>query len=201
MIPVRSASRFVLLLSLLYVALVIPWPGIHSGYVSLFHKVGAVLLPTYGDVARVSFRPPPSPQQRWDTEIHVQPFNSAETWHLEMSARGWGYLPTIAFVALTLASPVTLRTKGIWLLIGLTLVHLFIFARVLIAVHFTLHWGGAIPMSPTASQALKLLFESVSASPVATFLAPAIIWLGCVAAHQRLRRLRTQGRTNPDPSP
>jgi len=173
---------------LIYLVLAIPWPGLTSAYTGLFQSVGNVMLPTYGNVAYVSFRPPPAPQARWDTEIHVRPFNRTDAWHLEMSARGWSYLPTIAFASLVLASPIGIRTRLAWLILGLFVVHLFIVVRVLIAVHYTLYSGGAIEMSSWASRMWKLLFESVSASTVVTFLTPTMIWLACVAIHVQLRR-------------
>lgn len=177
MFPGRSVGRFLLRLALIYTLLVIPWPGVHAGYVSLFQTVGNALLSSYGNVAAVSFRPPPKPQASWDTAIHVRPLGGTESWHLELSARGWAYLPTIALVSLVVASAVPIRTRCVWLVVGLGVVQLFIVVRVLIAIHYALLWGGALHATPFWRRGYELLFQSVSASPVATFVLPALVWL------------------------
>ena len=184
MIPAKSTSRFVLRLGLIYGILSIPWPGVRSGYTALFQTIGNSTIQDYGGIAAVTFRPPPTPQARWDTEIHVRPLGSVKNWHLEMSAHGWGYLPVIAFVALALAWPVPFRAQWFRFVLGLLFVQVFVLVRILIAIHYTLHWGGAIKMGQNGSQFLTLLFESISASPVATFVVPACIWLALIVGPQ-----------------
>lgn len=172
-----TALRFALRLLLVYGLFITPWPGLKSGYGSLFRTCGNGLLHASGFRGIVEFRPPTEYHVDWDVEMHMKNPKTQERWHVEYSSRGWGYLPTAAFVALILATPLAWSRRWIALTMGLVFVHLFIALRVGSVLLYGMYWGGAIQLGEVQAKAAYVMLEGFSNSPVATFVVPVVIWL------------------------
>lgn len=172
-----TAMRFALRLLLVYGLLIIPWPGLKSGYGSVFRTCGNGLVQPLGLGGMVEFRPPPEKHAAWDVEMHMKNPKTRKQWHVEYSSRGWAYLPTAAIVALIVATPLAWSRRWIALTAGLVLVHLFIVLRVAVLLFYAMYYGGVIQLSELQAKAAEGVLEGFSNSPVATFVVPVIIWL------------------------
>ena len=98
-----------------------------------------------------------------------------------VTASGWymGYLPIILLVALILASPVTWKRKGIALLGGLLVIHVFIWLKLYIQLLYEFNRAELNVVSFSGFQqnlmdTLHVLFV-VYLGP--TFIVPVFIWL------------------------
>lgn len=171
------AWRFSLRLLLVYGLLVIPWPGLKSGYGSLFRTCGNESLQALGFRGIVEFRPPAEYHAAWDIEMHMKNPSTRQQWFVEYSSRGWGYLPMAAIVALIVATPLAWSRRWISLAAGLVLVHLFIALRIAAVVLYGMYWGGAIQLGEMQAKAAEVVLHGFSNSPVTTFVAPVVIWL------------------------
>ena len=172
-----TARRFALRLLLVYGLLIIPWPGLKSGYGSLFRTSGNGLLHAFGFRGIVELRPPAEEHAAWDIEMHMKNLKTRERWHVEYSSRGWGYLPTAAIVALILATPLAWSRRWIALAAGLVLVHLFIATRIAAVILYGMYYGGAIKLSEMQAKAAEVVLHGFANSPVTTFVVPVVIWL------------------------
>jgi len=172
-----TALRFALRLLVVYGLLIAPWPGLKSGYGSLFRTCGNKLIQASGLRDMVEFRPPTVHQAAWDVEMHMKNPKTRESWHVEFRSHGWGYLPTAAIVALIVATPLAWSRRWMALIAGLVLVQLFIALRVAVLLLFGMYWGGAIHLSEVQAKAAEIALEGFSNSPVATFIVPVVIWL------------------------
>ena len=177
MLTPSTARRFALRLLLVYGLLITPWPGLKSGYGSVFRTCGNGLLQTLGFRGMVELRPPVEKHAAWDVEMHMKNPNKPQRWHMEYSSRGWGYLSTAAIVALIVATPLVWSRRWIALTAGLVLIHIFITLRIAAAVLFGLYWGGAIQLGEVQAKAAEIMLHGFSNSPVTTFVVPVVIWL------------------------
>jgi len=173
----NTALRFALRLLLVYGLLITPWPGLKSGYGSVFRTSGNGLLHALGFRGIVELRPPAEEHAAWDVEMHMKNPKTSERWHVEYSSRGWAYLPTAAIVALILATPLAWSRRWIALATGLVLVHVFIALRVAGVVLYGMYWGGAIQLGEVQAKAAEVVLNGFSNSPVTTFVVPVVIWL------------------------
>ncbi|MCO6436642.1 MAG: hypothetical protein J5J06_06095 [Phycisphaerae bacterium] len=158
MLKPRYILQFTLVLSLLSVVLLYPWPGVERGYARVFRAAGNVLFHRFwfwGD-GRVhfvdvrqsefalrseiealtpgtlskSFRAP-EPADKQGTLLIVRNVSKPEAGFglLLTSSRLVGYWPTVWLLALVLAKPMSWSRKGWALLWGMLLVHAFIAFR------------------------------------------------------------------------
>ncbi len=172
-----TARRFALRLLLVYGLLIIPWPGLKSGYGSLFRTCSNGLFQAVGLRSIVELRAPAKEHAAWDVEMHMKNPRKPGRWHVEYSSRGWGYLPMAAIVALIVATPLAWSRRWMALAAGLVLVHLFIALRIAVVFLYGMYWGGAIRLSSAVAKAAEIALHGFSNSPVATFVVPVVIWL------------------------
>ena len=172
-----TALRFALRLLLVYGLLITPWPGLKSGYGSVFRTCGNGLLQTLGFRGIVEFRPPAEHHAAWDIEMHMKNPSTSQRWYVEYSSRGWGYLPTAAIFALIAATPLAWSRRWMALAAGLVLVHLFIALRIAAVVLYGMYYGGAIRLSAVQAKAAEVVLHGFANSPVTTFIVPVVIWL------------------------
>lgn len=173
--------HFVLMFGTWYALFALPWPGLPEGYSAAYRYVANAVFDPFGDRGRVSFEPAAHPNRTADTVISTKLRGSPYIGDAGHSPRITGYLPTVEFIALALATPVTWRRRMIGMGIGVALIHAFIAVRVWIAL---LYWFSTpdtpwrlYELSGGSRRMLTLLQESVNVAPVVTFAFPAVVWL------------------------
>lgn len=173
----HHAVGFVVRLVVLYALLIIPWPGVTDGYARGFHLIGNLVFQNHWEDSRVSFEPPPVFHAAWDTEIHVRRLDTGVGWHTELSSRHWGFVPTAAVLALIGAIAIPWRRLFGALLAGLLLTYAFILFRVWVVILYSIEWSQARTARNVRQSVLKFLCDSLSASPIESFVVPVFIWL------------------------
>lgn len=171
------AAWFALRLLILYALLIAPWPGLKAGYGAVFRGAANSVLTGLDLHRSVELRAPAEPHAAWDVEMHFQEVRTQRRGHVEYSSRAWGYLPTAAVIALTLATPLTWPRRRRAVASGLVLVHVFIAARVAAAVVYALYVGHGVGLSDFTVRAAQVVLLSLSSSPVTTYAAAVVIWL------------------------
>ncbi len=199
----KKVGGFVWRLVFIYALLMAPWPGVTDAYAAIFRAGGNVIFHNWVSTGVVHFRPLRVSKGPADTEIIIKnrigfgrdaSGNLFEfKWDATCNSRHQGYLPTIALIALILATPIAWRRRWKAMTWGLLLVHLFIALRMAV---WLLRWshadsvGALFTLSPLMSSLLQHAAYVVSVSPVTTFIVPVFIWIVVVVRREDLREWR-----------
>jgi hypothetical protein len=211
--PYRLLLRFLFTVAILFGIMAWPWPGLKVAYGQAFRRGAELLFGGFGRDGKVGFFPasmpglPPPPRDSEHMDTFVLCANESKppgdwvygTWH---DSRLIGYLPTIKLIALVMATPIAWPRRWNALFWGLLLVHAFIGARLAIVL---LHsYSEPTPyqmyhLSPFWKGVLNGLHRLVVPSPLATFFAPVLIWVGVCIRRDDLARFLGQENTSKTP--
>lgn len=162
------------------------WPVLAGPYGDWFRTVGEASAWATG-FAEVDFvaRRPGDPEPK-DTVIVVPERGSVPGWTLRCDSRFTGYLPTIVFVALLLATPLPWRRRRRAVLSGLVLVHGYIVVRLALGLLVGLSRNaklaptGAMPdflLHPLWLRSLQITSAIVDREPTIYVGIPVVIWI------------------------
>lgn len=116
-----------------------------------------------------------------DTIISTKLRGSRYIGDAEHSPRLSGYLPTVEFIALALATPIAWRRRLVGLAIGAALVQVFVTLRIWIALTYWFSTPDTpwrmYELRPLVWKTLSLAQEAINVAPVASFAVPALLWL------------------------
>jgi hypothetical protein len=115
-------------------------------------------------------------------DLSVRDTDTGAVVHAPIDLRSLAYVPTVVFVALSVAAPIWQTARGVWVLVGgLALLEALIAAT--IAAPLCLLFAEPGPMqlltlAPPATWALHVFYRSFVAPPGMAFAIPALLWLG-----------------------
>lgn len=177
------AVRFVLLALLYFVILMSIAPA--QFYPPLFRGTANGLFHSFGAGRIAKFEPSGDPSGMWDTKISVgsdATGTPAYASSLGINCVREGYTPTVALIALVLAtaSPWPRRLKA--LAIGLSLVQAFVAMRVTVATLYGFSRVGIgdrhlLEVGTLGTTALRLADKIFTGDLHFTYIAPLLIWL------------------------
>jgi hypothetical protein len=172
----RPVLRFFARLSVIYVILVIPWPGIASAYLATTCAVGQRLLGTFGSDGAVTFERHPG--KPWVCTQTLYRRGASAAARRDYDSRQ-DYLATALVVALIGATPLERRRMSVALLLGLALIHAFILWRIWLGLMdaFSDDTLGLIRLSPFWKDSLRLAVQVFVGSIEASFIVPIFIWI------------------------
>jgi len=185
-------AYFAILFAVVYAGLAFPWPGWQAAYSSLYRRAANALFDPFGvrvqnqagkevRLGRVEFRPATKPDRTSDTEIWTRLRHSPDVGWALHSPHLTGYVPTAEFVALALATPIVWRRRLVGLVIGLVIIHAFIYLRLWIGLMYYFATPGTpwqmYAFSENAFKVLKTCNEIINVAPVTSFVLPALVWL------------------------
>jgi hypothetical protein len=164
-------------LAIVYVLLVLPWPGINSGFSALYRGSANLLFGIAGLENYFHMGVPAVQHPRGDVELVASNPQTGARLRIEYGSRDWAFLSLAAGLALTLAvpSPWPGRLRSGVLLMGLML--LFLVVRIAVAGIYGLGSVGAISMSPVALKLMGNFMLAFSATPISSFVVPVLLWL------------------------
>ncbi|MEK7711107.1 MAG: hypothetical protein AAB341_04345 [Planctomycetota bacterium] len=186
---------FVLKVAIIYGVLLIPWPGVMTGYRVLFCAGGNTFFRTLGGDGRVYFRALEHPTRTKDIEAKVENVRTRTTGTLEKDSRMMGYLPTCFTISLIAATPIPWCRKGVALLAGVALISMF--AGLQIWLFLMEGFSSASPLavytlSPFWRKAIIVLIRILYMTPVTAYIAPVIIWALICIRREDLQRFLPQ---------
>jgi len=195
--PPEHLTRFFVLAGVWYAALMAPWPGLESGYASVFRAVGNAFFAQYwvwadGSVRFIDLRDlkpgdvaPGTPlihdDRAKDTLMELRSRRDLGTvGYLRASSRYSAYEPTAVLLALILATPVSWRRRCRALVLGGLILHVFIAMR----LSLTLAAGGfaadkayaLFHPSPFWERVLARAEGVIADDPTVSFIVPVFIW-------------------------
>jgi len=173
----------VLRFAVLYGLLAYPWPGLQEAYSSAFRRAGDRIFVEYGEEGIVRFLPAERPSRTEDSEITTQKKGSPAIGFSNISPRLLGYLPAVEVIALVLASSVPWLRRIFALILGLILIHTFIYLRVWLLLVMSFSNDTPWKLNDYGPKTMKLLSganEIITIAPTATVVIPGLI---CTHSH------------------
>ncbi len=175
----KQIAGFFVRLILVYGFLVAPWPGVKSGYATLYRSAATTLFRTMIPGGVVHFEPMSDPYRKFDTNIQFLNTRSGARQTAVTSSRDPAFFQTIFLISLVLATPLPWRRRGLAMAAGLALLHVFIFGKVLI----TLLYGFSRPQiallapAPIWKTMLSVANRVVVGDLLALLFVPLLIWV------------------------
>ncbi|MCH7592814.1 MAG: hypothetical protein IH989_08555 [Planctomycetes bacterium] len=171
---------FLLRFLVLYLLLMMPWPGVETNYRDAFVKGGELLYRNLGEYYDIRL-PEETKDKGPDVVIVVPRRDMGKLVELGISSREVGYLGSVVVVSLMLATPVAWRRR-LWILgLGFALTCLFVIVRPLPLVLYTRMADADIlsgAVEPGAYQeALAAIVKFVGFGQPMSYIVPIIIWL------------------------
>lgn len=181
MIPLRAIGRFFVLTVVIYVLLIVRWPGVREAYRAAYCATGETFLGRFGSDGVVRFEPRTDDQiNDVDLVLGKRTAQGIGEVPAEMSSGRVGYAPLAALVALVLATPVPWARRGRALLWGFILVNLFVMLRTALRILFLFSTPSPIRLyepGPFLSKVLSCSYEFFFLAPACSFFVPAVVWV------------------------
>ena len=172
---------FLLRFLLLYLLLMMPWPGVETNYRDAFVKGGELLYRNLGEYYDI--RPPDSETKDKgpDVVIVVPRRDMEKLVELGISSREVGYLASVVVVSLMLATPVAWRRR-LWILgLGFAFTCVFVIVRMLPLVAYTRKADADIlngVVEPGVyEEAIAAVAKFVGFGQPMSYIVPIIIWI------------------------
>jgi len=181
----RSLVRFVWRFALIFVLLIIPWPGWNKTYDHYFRALGELAFSRDDNKRLVRFTAPPEqpghPELTTQMTLGNRDLMGANGTGLgevvDLDTRSIGWVPTALTASLILATPIRWRRKAWAMFWGLLLVHGFILFSLQMWIWNEEPELSLLTLSPLAKQIVDdtqyLLITQLGAS----FSVPVLIWL------------------------
>ena len=181
MFPPKGITGFVVRVLLYYGLLAwVPWPGVRGAYSASYREGANLLFGQSDEELMISFRSLSDEKEpAKDIELVMRRRGTDVERTTPIDSRLSGYLPTAVVVALTLATPIPWSRRWTALLWGLVWVNVFIAAREVPTLLYTLthpppfHAG----LNPMWGKIAYRVYEIVGRVPTTSFIVPILIWI------------------------
>lgn len=188
--PLRKALiLFFVLVAVVYGVLLIPWPGVLSGYRAAVAGTCNIFFRRIGD-GRITFETMVAPTLDKDTEVVLK--NAAgSTGKMNINARRM-YLPTAFTVALIVAAPIPWRRKLAALGLGFILISAFLGFGVWLKLLYGLSEPrglAAVSLGPSIRRFIMVLIKIMTMSPVTPYIAALLVFVLVTVRREDVVRL------------
>ena len=181
MTPLKTIGRFFALTVVIYVLLIVRWPGVREAYRAAYCAAGETILGRFGSHGVIRFDPRIGDEiNDVDLVLGKRTAKGIGEVPAEMSSGRVGYAPLAALVALVLATPISWGRRGRALLWGFILVNLFVLGRTALHILFLFSAPSPVRLYEPGlfwSKVLTSAYEFLFLAPACTFLAPAVVWI------------------------
>lgn len=177
--PARTLAGFFVRFLVVFVLLMVPWPGLGAAYATFFRVSGNFLFSTFGSDGRVRFLPVANPEKERDTEVVLVNRGTGAEMRLAGGSRLQGYKPTAFVLALILATPIPWSRRWRAVVWGLMLVNVYVALRVGIFLLAAYSGDGAVALftpGPVCRPVLDFLLWVVVVSFAGWLILPLPIW-------------------------
>ena len=175
----RRIGGFFLRLLVIFVVLIVLWPGLKKAYGSFFQAGGNVLFTRFGSEGRVHFGPLTPVAPDGDTEVTLRNRRTQADSTYVVDSRTLGYKPTVFMLALILATPIPWPRRLWAVLWGFLLINVYVALRVGVFLLTVFSGNDNLALfspGPTARSVLDYLYWILVGS-FAGLLLPLPIWV------------------------
>ena len=202
--PSRKALiLFFVLVAVVYGVLLIPWPGVLSGYRAAVAGTGNIFFRRIGN-GLITFETMATPTLDKDTDVVLKNISTGTTAKMNINARRL-YLPTAFTVALIVAAPIAWRRMLVALTMGLILISAYVGFGVWLKLLFWLsepNGLAAISLGPSIRRVIMVLIKILTMSPVTPYIAALLIFVLVTVRREDVVRFGSAAiKTRHAPSP
>lgn len=182
-------AGFLLRFLVVYILLMIPWPGSATAYRGMFIRAGSIVYGALGSSYGVSLEALDTGGPA-DTTLIVRHRATGQKMWLRINSREVGYLATIVVTSLILATPAGWRRRIRALLLGLLLVNVFITIRPLVLILYWSNRNSPMPADPTFwDKTVSAAVQFVGVGQPLSYIVPIVIWMLVVLRRDTLTRI------------
>jgi len=182
---------FIFTFGVVYVLLILPWPGLNEAYAKFFRASGELIpgsfvpggvveLKPFHEAGETIFTTKLILTNRQMLEAAQQTGSMVAIRQSKISSRDFGYLPTALFIALILATPVTRARRGWALLWGLILTNGFIAFKLALEILWQFNENTQLEvmvLSRFWHDALFHVYQFIFLNLETTIVVPVFIWI------------------------
>ena len=176
----RVPWRFLAIFLVLYLFLVLPWPGWRDTYTAGFRGAGNLLFGDLFGARSAVFAPSGLAGSRGESQISFFTKRKLGTRVIPYNAHLYGYLPLVLLVSLSLATALPWRRRLQGLGLGLIALYVFLWLRIwlLLLREFCREGPVQLYQLPGWLQwPLELVAGIAALAPVPNFTLPVLIWV------------------------
>jgi hypothetical protein len=179
MFPIKPILRFLVVFFVVFVVLILPWPGVRAGYAAFYRAIGNLCAaPIMSAASEVTVRFEPLAPGEFENQegrdfkltLHHRP--SGIRGSTPYSTWPQGYVPTAFVIALILASPISWGRRLRALVIGLLLVTVFVAFRQAVLIASVVY-----RLEGFTKQLQDFAWWVFVESFAGVFVIPMVIWL------------------------
>ena len=194
----RHLVRFLWQFALIFVLLILPWPGWDQLYAQYFRGLGEMVFSRDEGQRLVRFRPSPPEQNSAALTTRMTLGNrdlmdangKGRGEIVDLDTRSIGWVPTALTAALILATPIRWRRRGWALVWGMLLIHAFILFSLQTWIWNQEPGLSLLTLPPFLKQIVDDLQYTLITQLGASFSVPVIIWLLVTFRREDLERLK-----------
>lgn len=181
----RPILGFLIRFLLLYVLLMVPWPGVRTAYRSFFIGGSRGVFATFTSQNGTRISAIDHDDQNRDTEITF-PHMSGLRWEMGVNSGEIAYFPSAILLALILSTPVAWKRRGQALALGFLLVNGFIILRMTIMI--LIEANRPVSFQPTLwMKTASATAQFIGVGPGLSIIAAVVIWFAVLLRRQDLK--------------
>ena len=199
----KIALRFFAIFSIVYAVLIIPQMNIGEVYSRFIRTQGEMLFGDFGNKGRVEFEANPKEENKWEYRNRMLLTNRQKYEHAQKSGAGYqmakvylswyfDYLPSALLFSLIIATPIAFRRKILALIVGLTLLHLYIAFMLLVTLLFKFHSYptlDVVSLNSFWNSIVEFIYPVVAVNPGTSVFVVITIWIMVCFRTQDLSQL------------
>lgn len=185
----KTLLFFFIMVGVLYALLLIPWPGVMSGYRKAVVATSNLFMRSFGS-GLMTYELMDKPTLDKDITVNVKNTRTGSMAKMSLNARR-SYLPVAFTASLILAAPIPWRRKILSLVLGLILINVFIqFGFWLKIVHLLSEPRfAAMELGQTTRNFLLVLIKILTMSPVVPYIVALLVFVLVTVRRDDLVRL------------
>ena len=165
----------------IYTLLIVPWPGWNQAYSALFRGIASQIYGGDSGQRNLSFEPLQTLEHRYYTRIVIvnqslmSPRGGGPIWNLDLDTIEVGWRPTALLIALTVATPTSIRRRFRALFFGLLVEQVFIFWSLGYFIWIESAGVSLVILTPFWKQAAESFADMLKGQ--LAFVMPILVWI------------------------
>jgi len=174
---IKPLLRFVFI----YTLLIVPWPGWNQAYSAMFRGIASQIYGGDSGRRNLSFEPLQTSEHPYYSRIVIvnqslmSPGGGGPIWNLDLDTIEIGWRPTALLIALTLATPISMRRRLRALFFGLLIEQAFILWALGYFIWIESAGVSLVVLTPFGKQVAESFADVLKGQ--LDFIMPLLVWL------------------------
>lgn len=183
MLTSNPVLKFLIMFILAFGLLIAPWPGLGNAFAKFFVNQVEWISGILGPNAFIQFS---EGQGHLDTQINIANAQqlaadkTVEAAYFTVGSRQTAYLPFVLFIALIIATPISLKRKLLAFPLGVLLVYLFVAFKIIVLFLYNYNlqeWIGLFQFEGFTERLVNFSYSTIANPLPPTILMIFLIWI------------------------